>query len=221
MCFSANASFGAGIVLSVIGVASFKKARQPSQMLFASIPLIFAVQQISEGFLWLALSDHANSFLKIPATYTFLFFAQVVWPCYVPLAILFLEIKGKRKKLQKALVVTGLLVSTYLGYCLIFYSVDAKIEGSHISYALNFPLALQNYGGLLYVVSTVAPPFFSCIKRMWWLGLAILISYIITNIFYTDYIVSVWCFFASVISIAVYIIMYEVSNMNRPVTLKN
>jgi hypothetical protein len=44
---------------------------------------------------------------------------------------------------------------------------------------------------------------------MWLLGTTILISYIITTIFYVDYIVSVWCFFASVISVAVYIIMQE------------
>jgi hypothetical protein len=35
------------------------------------------------------------------------------------------------------------------------------------------------------------------------MGLTILVSYIITTIFYTNYIVSVWCFYATVISITV------------------
>jgi len=108
------------------------------------------------------------------------------------------------------LLVTATLVSAYLCFCLFSYPVTAVIEGYHISYKLNFPAAMQNYGGLLYVVATIAPPFFSRIKRMWYLGTAILISYIMTTIFYTDYIVSVWCFFASVISISVYFIMHEV-----------
>jgi uncharacterized membrane protein len=42
------------------------------------------------------------------------------------------------------------------------------------------------------------------------LGVAIAISYIITAIFYEQYILSVWCFFASIISISVYVIMREI-----------
>jgi hypothetical protein len=50
---------------------------------------------------------------------------------------------------------------------------------------------------------------------MWYLGIAILVSYIMTKIFYTDYIVSVWCFFASVISIAVYAVILELNKPNK------
>jgi hypothetical protein len=87
MCFSATASFGAGIVLSAIGVASLKKVIHPSQTLFAAIPILFAVQQLCEGFLWLALTHPGYSFLQDFTTYLFLSFAQVLWPLYVPLAV--------------------------------------------------------------------------------------------------------------------------------------
>jgi len=204
MCFSAGASFGAGIVLSVIGVASIKKASSPSQISFASIPLIFAVQQITEGFVWLSLSNPAYAAYQQMATYNFLFFAQVVWPVWVPFAILKLEPKALRKKSEKILVGIGALVSLYLAYCLFSYPVESKIFGYHISYLQDYPSTLSFLCGFLYIVATIVPPFFSRIRRMWVLGAAILISYIITSIFYTDYIVSVWCFFASVISIAVY-----------------
>ena len=40
MCFSAGASFGAGVLLSVIGVASVKKTSSSSQLIFASIPFV-------------------------------------------------------------------------------------------------------------------------------------------------------------------------------------
>ena len=46
MCFSATASFGASIVLTGIGVASLKQVKEPAQYPFASIPLIFGVQQL-------------------------------------------------------------------------------------------------------------------------------------------------------------------------------
>jgi hypothetical protein len=49
MCFSAGASFGAGIILAVISVASLKKVKHTPHNFFAIIPLIFCIQQISEG----------------------------------------------------------------------------------------------------------------------------------------------------------------------------
>ena len=215
MCFSASASFGAGIVLSVIGVASIKKVQSPSQIVFASIPLIFSVQQIAEGFLWLALSNPVYASLQQVTTYTFLFLAQVVWPLWIPLAILLVEKEDKRKKTQKLLVAIGVLLSFYLAYCLLSYNVQAKIIGYHISYEQDYPVGLSLVGGVFYFIATIAPPFFSTIKKMWLLGVAILISYIITIIFYEDYFVSVWCFFASVISISIFIIMQKIKKLYK------
>ncbi|MCO6499839.1 MAG: hypothetical protein J5I47_05605 [Vicingus serpentipes] len=211
MCFSATASFGAGAIISVIGIAAIRKTERPSQLAFASIPLLFAFQQISEGFVWLSLTHPSYSFLQGIATYIFLFFAQIVWPLWVPLSIIMLKKKEKRKTIEKVLVIIGAIVSLYLGYCLLSFDVQAKAIGNHIVYKQDYPKIISTYGGALYLIATVAPPFFSDIKRMWFLGSAILISYIITAIFYTDYIVSVWCFFASIISMIVLAVMYELN----------
>lgn len=208
MCFSASASFSAGIVLSAIGIASLKKVQAPSQIPFASIPLIFAIQQISEGILWLALTDPKYAQMQQFSTVAFLFFAQVVWPVWVPFSVVLLETNEKRKNVLKLLTVIGGIVSLYLAYCLISYNVEGKVIGYHIVYIQDYPAALRNYGGLFYIIATIVPPFFSGIKRMWSLGSAILISYIITTLFYEEYIVSVWCFFASIISISVYAVMW-------------
>lgn len=218
MCFSVEASFGAGIVLSAIGVASIKKVQSPSQIVFASIPLIFSVQQITEGFLWLALSNPIYASLQQVTTYTFLLIAQIVWPVWVPLAILLAEKEDKRKTIQKLLVIVGVLLSSYMAYCLFSYNVQAKIIGYHISYEQNYPLALTLAGGVFYFIATIVPPFFSTIKRMWLLGVAILISYIITIAFYENYFVSVWCFFASVISILVFVIMNEIKKLDKKIS---
>jgi hypothetical protein len=217
MCFSAGASFGAGVVLSVVGVAGIKKAESPSHILFASIPLLFAVQQITEGFLWLSLTNPAYASLQQVTTYNFLFLAQVAWPVWVPFAILKLEPRERQRTIERVLVGTGAFVSLYLFYCLLSYHVEAKVIGYHISYEQDYPSMLGRYGGFLYVIATVAPPFFSRIKRMWMLGTTVLISYVITAVLYTDYIVSVWCFFASIISIAIYAIMYNLQKTKKPI----
>jgi hypothetical protein len=149
------------------------------------------------------------------ATYIFLFFAQFFWPLWVPIAILLLEKEEKRKKFQKILVGMGVLVSFYLAYCLVAYHVKAKIVGYHVYYNLDYPSSNSLLVALLYFMATVFPPFFSHIKRMWMFGLAIFISYLISSIFYEHYVISVWCFFASVISISVLAIMIEIKNMNK------
>ena len=210
MCFSATASFSAGVVLTVIGVATIKKVRHPSQIMFAFIPLIFAVQQIAEGILWLTLPNPAYVTAQVSFTYIFLFFAQVVWPLWVPLAILLLEKENLRKRVQTVLVAAGALVGVYLAWCLVRFPVQANIIGYHVDYTLNFPPALRIYCIVLYALASIIPPFFSPIKRMWMLGVAIAVSYIISVIFYERYVLSVWCFFASVISISVYVIMREI-----------
>jgi len=196
--------------------------QHPSQILFASIPLIFAVQQIAEGFLWVTLPNPAYASIQQVLTYIFMFFAQFFWPLWVPIAILLLEREDRRMKIQKALVGIGILVSFYAAYCLLMYHVQAKIIGYHITYKFDYPNPIGKYDGVFYFVATIVPPFFSHIKRMWMFGTTILISYIITAIFYEHYVVSVWCFFASIISISVFLIMLEIRNMNKnPLPLTN
>lgn len=208
MCFSAGASFTAGILLSGIGIASLKKAKEPSQVAFAAIPVIFGVQQITEGFLWLSFVNPGLEPLQATCTYLFLFFAQIVWPFWVPFSIFILQSKEKRKLAGRVLVLIGTMVSLYLAYCLVNFPVQASADNYHIAYRQDYPASLSRYGGIFYIIATIVPPFFSPYKYMWSLGAAILVSYIMTAVFYEDYIVSVWCFFASIISVSVLVVMY-------------
>jgi hypothetical protein len=218
MCFSAGASFGAGLVLTGIGVASIRKVKQTSQLAFASIPLIFAIQQFSEGFLWLSFTNPFFSAWQGPTSCLFIVFAQMVWPLWVPLSILLLDEKAKRKPFEKILVILGSIIAVYMGYSLISNPLQVKIEGRHMVYLQPYLEDIRLYGAILYMVVTIVPPFVSAIRRMWTLGTAVLVSYIVTAVFYTDYVISVWCFFASVISISVYAVMYLINTPpNDPV----
>lgn len=221
MCFSASASFGAGIIISTIGVVSLNKVQTPLQYFFAVIPLFFAAQQISEGFLWLALSDSSYAPLEWITTYTFLFFAQIVWPFWIPFSILLLEKESKNKNILKVFLAIGTVVSIYLAYCLISYNVQAKIIGHHISYIQDYPAIFNRYSGVLYVMATVLPPYFSSINKLWILSVAIFISYVITTILYNDYIVSVWCFFASIISALILVLIQEMKVARKEEPLLN
>jgi len=209
MCFSAGASFAAGAVLAVIGVASLKKVKSIPGVFFAAIPLIFSVQQIMEGILWLSLAVPGNETIRSITTWIFLFFAQIVWPLWVPYSILKFEENRKRKGVLILFLIIGAIVSLYLGWCLLLFHVQADIIGKHISYEQDYPSGLGRYGGFLYILATIVPTFISTAKYMWLVGISILISYGITSVFYTDYVVSVWCFFASIVSIMVYIVVLQ------------
>ncbi|RFC54005.1 DUF6629 family protein [Brumimicrobium aurantiacum] len=207
MCFSPEASFIAGSALTAIGVATVKKTNQKSQLWFGSIPLVFGVQQISEGILWLSLPNPDLILWQSIATITFIFFAQVIWPFIVPFGILMLDKKEDRKLIQKVFVGIGALVSSTLLYFLIAYNIEAKILGQHIAYDQDYPETIYKYGAILYAAATIVPLFFSSVKRMWILGAIIAISYAVTLYFFENHVLSVWCFFSSIISIYIYLII--------------
>ena len=59
VCFSAIASFSAGALLLCAGVLTLKFARRPSELPDAAVPLLFAIQQLSEGVIWLTFCYEA------------------------------------------------------------------------------------------------------------------------------------------------------------------
>jgi hypothetical protein len=220
MCFSATASFSAGIVLTVIGIATIKKVQNPSQTLFASIPLIFAAQQIVEGFLWLNLPNSDNLGLNQGLIYAFLFVAQVLWPIWVPLSIYQLTPKADRKSIQKILIAIGILTGTATAIFLIFFESTAKIYGNHVLYNQTYPDAIRYIGVTLYLAATILPLYFSSVKNLWMLGLGILIAYVVSFIFFSRYLLSVWCFFAAIISVTVYVIIAKANGEKNELELK-
>jgi len=212
MCFSATASFCAGTVLTVIGIASIKKTTQPSQQLFAAIPILFALQQFAEGFLWISLSSMGHGQMERISTTVFIVIAQIFWPLWVPLSVLLLENNRKLKRQLYFFTGLGFIVSLCMVWCLIVYGVRAKIDNYHISYLQIYPNLFEGLGGYLYVLATICPPFISHFKRMWILAIAILVSYLVTKIYYDNYLISVWCFFAAVLSAIVYVVVLEIRN---------
>lgn len=207
MCFSAVASFAGGVVISAVGVATQRKVRKPAQRLFALIPLLFGFQQFLEGVLWITLRAGGLDWLQNTATYIFLITALVIWPVMIPLSMWFMEELKARKNILVGLITAGGIVSIFYIYCLISYNVTAQINSFHIQYIDEFPAILVRIAFAFYLASTIVPLFVSSFKRMWLFGILIMVSCIVTGIFFSQYLTSVWCFFAALISIAIYWIL--------------
>lgn len=212
MCFSAGASFTAGVLLTVIGTETIRKIHKPSQIVFASIPVFFAFQQFTEGVLWLVMPQSANSWLQTAATYIFLIMAQVIWPLLVPLSVLLMENNKLRKKILTGLLATGAIVAFYYIYSLSFFHAHAEISSFHIAYKSTFKDPFSTIAIVFYLAATLVPLFVSSIKRTYILGSIIGISFIVSVIFYTQCLTSVWCFFAAVISFVIY---YTIRDSHR------
>jgi hypothetical protein len=209
MCFSAGASFAGAVVISAIGVATIREVHKPSQKLFATIPLFFAFQQVAEGVLWLTLKPGGNEALQSAGTYVFLLMALVVWPMMIPMAVLRLEENNRKKKLIKGIFGVGLILSLYYAGCLVNLNVYPRINQFHIQYINDFPKILGHVAFGIYAFVTIAPLFISSVKRVSLFGFLIIISFLITGIAFKEYLTSVWCFFAALISAVVYLIIRE------------
>ncbi len=201
MCFSATASFVAGVSLSVIGVLTLKKVRYKTEIPFAMIPLVFGIQQIIEGMLWLSFRYEVPS-LNVVMTYAFTMFSRVLWPIYVPFAVGLVETVACRKNVILLFQFIGLTVGLYLLYLVIKFPVTSA-AGQNIVY-----VSLHFYEGLvmvLYLLATCAGCFFSSHKLIRWFGVLALVLFMVAIWFYTVAFFSVWCFFAAILSAVIYL----------------
>jgi hypothetical protein len=211
MCFSAGASFGAGAVLSAVGVITLRSVRNRSQIPFASIPMLFALQQFAEGLVWLSLTNGHFSGWRSFSANLFLIFAQVLWPVWIPCAILLIEKNPKRRLLLRMLLGIGIALAGSLAYYMLTLPMKAQIINRHIDYTLNIPVVFTWISSILYFFSPVLPTFVSTTKRVYLLGIAIVISYLFTKVFYEAQLISVWCFFAALISVLVLYILVKLN----------
>ncbi len=124
MCFSAGGSFAGGAVITAIGVMTVRRNSDPSRRMFAAIPLIFGVQQISEGFVWIALQSSGNDLMLSIASYLFLFAVVVLWPFYLPLSVMLMEKEKSLRRLLIPFLVVGIIVSLYYGVRLLVSEIE-------------------------------------------------------------------------------------------------
>ena len=199
MCFSAAASFAAGGALSVAGGLTIAHVKKKSELPFASIPLLFGVQQAIEGVVWVSFG---STVVNTVATYAYSMFSHVLWPVFVPIAVLLMETEPIRKKILSLFSFLGLGVGGYLLYYIIADPVTAHVVNNSIAY--HSPHLYVYLIMALYLVATCGSCFVSSHRIINLFGTVLLISFAVAAWFYTETFFSVWCFFAGILSIIVY-----------------
>ena len=202
MCFSATASFSAGALLLGIGVLTLKSVKRRREWPFAAIPLLFAIQQLIEGVVWLTFSADAP-LLNTVMTHSYSFFSHVLWPVYVPVAVLLMQPAGWRRRALITFVAAGAAVGVYLLYILLAFPVVSRPTGQHIEY--DSPHFFAAATMTLYLLSTAISPLLSTHRMVVVFGALALLSFGAAYAFYATWFISVWCFFAALLSGVVYL----------------
>jgi len=200
VCFSAEADLCTGVVVGVVGIDALRHVRKPHQLALAATPLLLAVHEIDEAFVWWGLRGQVSWPIEHAAIYVFLAIAFVL-PFWVPFAMLGVETKVHRRQWMKAFLVVGTVTSVALLAAVVLGPVGAAIDGSHIAYTADI-----NYADILvalYIVATCGACLVASNKWLVLLGLANLSAVIALSwITFTGF-TSLWCAWAALTSIAI------------------
>ena len=162
---------------------------------------MFGVQQSLEGLIWLSLATPTNAYAGLSAealTQAYSAFSQVLWPVYVPVSIWLLEPVAWRRKVLLGISAGGALVSLFLLTAMLDHPVVAKVQGHHIAYAFSHVHIVA--ATLLYLMGTCVAPMLSSRISVRLFGIAVFVSSVLAYAVYSAWFISVWCFFAGLLS---------------------
>lgn len=205
MCFSEEASFTAAVFLSAVGLVSLKKAKDhPERMMIAAIPLLFGIQQGSEGFQWL----YQKGILGTAETseifkHVFLFFALLFWPIWMPLSVLVADREPAKKRQLFPLLLLGIATSAIIGYQWMQVPTGLSVQEHRLQYLTH----VDEYMVWPYAIAVMAPWLVTSLPRTRFLGIVFLTAFVISMWVYYVAFTSVWCFFCSLMSLWIYAIV--------------
>jgi hypothetical protein len=200
VCFSAGGSFALSGVLTAAGAASLARNTSVPQRMFAAVPLLFAVQQASEGIVWLTVDVPSSAMLYHRAVLAFLGFALVVWPLWSPVCLRLIERDPTRHRILTGLSWFGGIVAAGASLMMMQHEPTARVAGHSITYDFGEGATglLQFLIVIAYIVPTLGPFFVSTAKLARTIGTALVISVVVTAIIRHETLTSAWCFFAAI-----------------------
>ena len=220
MCFSATASFGAAAVLIPAGVYCLKQSHKLKQpyWLIALLPLVFGLQQVFEGFVWLDLASLSPD-PRLPAL-GFMFFSHFFWLLWVPLACFAVETNPLRRRLFMGVTALGTIHGLLMYVPLWIHPDWLSVEINQHSISYKATLLYDEYiprilSRVLYALIVLIPLLLSSQFYVRLFGVIIFFSVAFATIFYGYAFISVWCFFAALLSLY---ILYMISQLKKAQT---
>jgi hypothetical protein len=221
MCFSATASVTAAATLIPFGAYAISMARKemPNWVMLAAYPLAFGLQQAIEGVVWHGINSDNQSLVDL-ASRCYVFFSHFFWLFWVPFSVYYLETGRTRKRFLGILTVLGLLYGLSLFMPLILREGWLVVELARHSLLYKTTMI---YDGIIdrqlvrgiYALQVFLALVLSSYPRVRVFGVMILISVIGTFVFFKYAFVSVWCFFAAILSAYLLVVLRNEANGAR------
>ena len=213
MCFSAAANFVGSGVLGTIGVITLTRVKHRRELLFASLPALFAVHQLIEGFVWLGLEGDLPAAVAHDMGAAFMLYAQGLLPFVLPLSVLLFEPNARSRRRMLPFLVIGGATTLYILWALTAYSLQVFIKGNSIVY-IN-PATNNTIVAVAYVIATCGSLFFSLIPDMIIFGAANVIILLTVMLVKRYAFTSLWCAYAAVASVIILAYFWK-SHKHRP-----
>jgi hypothetical protein len=201
MCFSPQADFTAGAVITLVGVETLRRVDHRRELIVGALPLLLGLHQLVEGFVWLALRGEVSQGLGDTAKQTYIVFAHAVLPALVPLGFTLLEPDRRRARWMWPLVAAGVLLGAYLLWQITAYPVGAQQQARCIDYTTHTPNDLLI--GALYVLVTCGPALMSTRRHLRWFGAVSLVGVIAAALVRLDELTSLWCVYVALVSVLI------------------
>jgi len=213
MCFSATANFVGSAVLGAVGVVTLTKVKHRRELLFAALPILFAVHQFIEGFVWLGLDGILSPAVAHDMGAAFMLYAQGLLPFLLPLSVLLFEPNAKSRSRMLPFLVLGGATALYILWALTAFPLQLYVRGNSIVYINQ---ATNNTAvALFYVIATCGSLFFSKIKMMVIFGAANLAILLVVMEVKRYAFTSLWCAYAAVASVIILAYFWR-SHRERP-----
>jgi hypothetical protein len=213
MCFSATASFVAGGALSAAGVVTLKSVRQKRELPLASIPLLLGTQQLTEGFVWMSLM-YSEAALNTIVTHIYYVFAHIWWPVFIPFAVALIEPMPQRRRMMWVLEAIGVFVGGYFVNMMATGPITSSVLGDSIVYS--HPGTYVYHILALYVLVVCGSFLLSSKRLINLLGILLAAAFAVCFYFYFAVLASVWCFFAAVLGIVIYVYFLDQGPKSTP-----
>jgi len=213
LCFSATANFVGSGVLGAVGVVTLTKVKHRRELLFAALPMLFAVHQFMEGFVWLGLDGILSPAVAHDMGAAFMLYAQGLLPFLLPLSVLLFEPNAKSRRRMPPFLILGGATTLYILWALTAFPLQLYVRGNSIVYINQ---ATNNTAvAVLYVIATCGSLFFSKIKMMVIFGAANLAIVLVVMEVKRYAFTSLWCAYAAVASVIILAFFWR-SHRERP-----
>jgi hypothetical protein len=199
VCFSPQADLVGGLVIGAIGVdAVAHVGDRQEHMALAALPLLFAVHQLDEAVIWWAVQGRVSRDVGRAATWVYVLIAYVLLPLLVPIIVLSIEQRRRRRFLLFPLVVVGALVSVAFFIGAVRGPMGVSAGHLHLSYRVGGDSGVLI--DVLYVVVTCGAMLLSSYRHVVFFGVVNLIAVMILGRLAADGYASLWCAWAAITS---------------------